>query len=104
MSEPAYRHKLYVLEEGALTALANSDEFVKEFPFLKGLRAVSKNKGGGCSSCSSPAPQRATVFSAAKMTIAHMGQDAKRKLKQMLSAKHVRVVYLQGNKPVQLTF
>jgi len=102
MADTEPRHKLYVLEEGALTALASDEKFLKEFPFLRSLKSVPK---AGCGTCGGSNNQRASAYTSAKAAIAGMGQDKKRKLKQMLSAKHVRVVYTTGSgKPTQLTF
>ncbi len=100
---PTYQHKLYVLEDSALTALSQIERFTKEFPFLRSLKKAPKKKG--CSSCGSNNIVRSDTFSAVKQAIASMSSDSKRKLKNMLNAKEARVTYRDNSgKIVQRTF
>lgn len=102
MTETPPRYKLVVLEESTLASLAGNATFTKEFPFLRSLKTVPK---ANCNTCGATNVQRATAYTSAKAAIAGMGQENKRKLKRLLNAKHVRVVYLTPTgKQVQLTF
>jgi hypothetical protein len=96
------KKKLVTIEEGTLAALAANPVALREFPFLGAL-----NRRGGGKSCK-PCNRRraeATGFGPAKKTIAGLDSTKKRKLKEILNAEQVRVLYKDGSgRVVQLTF
>lgn len=104
--KPAVR-KTASLETSNLITMANNPQFVAEFKFLKPLTGRIAATTSTCSTC--PGEQAASVDLSSivlgiKQTIASMGDDRKKKLKQMLQAQKVRVTYMQGNKVVQSIF
>ena len=98
----APQHKLLVLEETTLTAMANDARFAQAFPFLKGLRQVPQKR---CGMCGTANRVRAGSFQTAKQTLAALGPDQKLVLKKLLNAKNARVIYRRGDgKMIALTF
>lgn len=96
--------KLVVIEDGILVTMANSPQFLTEFPFLKSL-ATYRAPAGGCGSCGGKNNgQKAVVFTAAKQAIAGMGDDKKRTLKRLLNTELVRITYRNGEKVIQHNF
>ena len=97
------KHKMSVIEDGTLTSMANNKKILAAFPFLKSLQKAPKKPK--CGKCGSGNQRRATVFTAAKRTLAGMGSAQKRKLKELLNTEQVRIIYRnERNKPVELTF
>lgn len=95
--------KLAVIEEGVLVSMANNQAFLTEFPFLKAL--ANYGVAASCNTCNNTAnTQKATAFTSAKTVIANMGEDKKRKMKELLNAEKVRLMYKVGSKVVQHTF
>lgn len=97
------QRRLVVIEDGLLTTMANSPQYVSQFPFLAALQG-QKKKPGSCGSCSKDAKNRANVYNSAKAAIAGMDVENKRKLKQLLNAKEVRVRFTEGRKVTEKTF
>jgi hypothetical protein len=95
-------HKLLVLQDTTLTAMASQPRFTKQFPWLSSLSDAPKKKRGSC--CGSNNGRRAVVFTAAKQRIAGMGAAQKNKMKQLLNTEKIRIVYRVGRKVQQLTF
>ena len=101
--------KLVVLEEGTLLGIASNEVFLKEFPFLRDLRKIAERRArkGGCGGCSNgrgSTSQRSQVITAAKQAIVGMGDDKKRRLKQLHNTKQLRITYRSGSKVIQYTF
>jgi hypothetical protein len=91
------KHKLYVIE------VANNKKFLAAFPVLKSLQKAPKKRG--CGRCGAGNNKRANVATSVKRTLAGMGSAQKQKLKDMLNAVRVRIVYRnERNKIVELTF
>ena len=101
----APRHKLFVLEDNVVLGLAANLDYRREFPFLEKL-ANLKPLPGKCSAC--VARQHRTtqlaVLAEMKRQFGEMPDDRKRKLKSMLSAAQVRVVYKTGSGVAERTF
>lgn len=100
---------LVVLEEGIITSMATDPRFTAEFTFLVTLGRQLRHlgpTGPSCNTCGSAAKERSTAFGAAKRAFAGLDSDKKRKLKDMLNAKQVRVTYplANGNGRKELTF
>lgn len=104
--KPAYTHRLFVIEDSHLAAWSANARFVAEFPFLKGLAAARPAGGcGGCGGRRATGGAAAAAFNAAKQSIAGMGDDRKRRLRELLGAKQLRIVYSDGNgRTIRLTF
>jgi hypothetical protein len=91
------------LEDGVITGLAMNKTFLKEFPFLAGIQQAAK-PGKGCNRCGANR-QRYAAMLAAKRSFAGLASDKKRRLKELLNTKQVRVTYLDArNKAIVLTF
>ena len=86
------RRKLVIIEDSTLASMAANDAFVKEFPFLQALRVAPKRTG--CGSCARNST--AGLFAAAKKSVAGLDSERKRKLKEMLNTKELRVTYRTG--------
>lgn len=100
---PAAR-KLVVLEDGMLTSLASTIRFVTAFPFLAQLQNVAAAPGG-CGPCQQKAQARVDKFAVVKRAIGTASPEIKRKLREMLNAKFVRVSFHDNHgKAIQLTF
>lgn len=93
---------LTVIDDGLLAAMAASDRFTAEFPFLKGLAVTAKKKN--CGRCARRSGSTRDVYLSAKATLASLTGDKKRKLKELLNTRKARVSYLKGRSVVQLTF
>lgn len=89
--------ELLRIEESVLISMAGNPNFIKEFPFLKGLQQLSR-KSTGCGGCNKVASKRVQLVNAAKQSIIQMGAEKKRRLKRLLKAKQVRIrVAVAGN-------
>jgi hypothetical protein len=86
------RKKMVVIEDSTLASMAANDAFVQEFPFLQQLRTVPR---GGCGGCNRN--KTANVFAAAKKSVAGLDSERKRKLKEMLNTKELRITYRSGD-------
>ena len=101
-----FQNKLVYIQDTLLETIARQDSFLREFPFLK---AISRGSGRrkGCGHCGGGQAARLTqnTYAIVKATIAGLSSDSKRRLKTMLNAKHVRVVYrASSGKGIELTF
>lgn len=99
--------KLVVLEEGQLVALALNKDVAAEFPFLAPLASIAKAAPArrGCGACGTANNDRAAAFQKAKAAVAGMDSARKRRLKQILNAEQVRVLYRRpSGKGEELTF
>lgn len=103
---PPLKRKMVVIEEGTLTSMALNATIVKEFPFLAPIaKLASKARGGGCGTCGTAARERAATFQKVKQTLAGMDTERKRKLKDMMNAASMRLLYKDNSgKAQQLTF
>ena len=107
MGSQARSHKLLVLEDGVVQGMASSSVFALEFPMLNPVKAAQTAvAAGGCSACAAR-QRRAALLQAlqsAKAGIAAMPAEKKLRLKELLDAERVRLVYQSGGKSVTLTF
>lgn len=100
-------HGLLVLEDAVLARLARSPQALSEFPFLGTLavaqQAVAPTKRGCCGK-----KNRTTTvssYAAVRAAIGALPVERKSRLKQLLSAKKVRVRFTNtANQAVALTF
>ena len=100
MAQP---QKLVILEESVLMNMAVNPTFVKEFPFLSGLKLAGK-ASTGCGRCGQKASNRVSVVNGIKSSIVSMGVAQKQKLKKLLNAEKVRVRVASGGKITEYTF
>ena len=102
------QRQLVVIDDSMLYAMASDARFVQAFPFLKGIASVrsrTQNNSGGCAKCRQTNRQVASGVNAIKQAIAHLGQPQKLRLKQLLNAVSVRVVYMDtGGRSISHTF
>ena len=87
---PSPRYQLRVLDHGLLDSLANNGTFLKEFPFLNVIRATKGTSR--CGACRSSNRASSDAYAKVKESILGMSSDAKRKFKDMLSSKQVRIL------------
>ena len=96
---------LRFIEDGLLAAMANNPRFTQEFPFLRSMATASGGRRGGCGRCGANRQKRASVAQVIKRMIAGMDSGRKARLKALLNAKAVRVIYTDtGGRRVELTF
>jgi hypothetical protein len=93
------QRKLVVIEDGLLLSMAANAAFIAAFPFLTALQSPQIRAGsrGGCGSCGSKNNARNSALLSAKANLANMDVDSKRRLKEMLNAQQVRIIYQDGN-------
>ena len=94
--------KLVVIEDSMVLSMSQNQSFLSEFPFLAGLTAAAKKKGG-CGSCGSSNRDRGQALNAAKATIAGMSPEKKKRMLQLLNAEKMRVIYNDGTKTLSRT-
>lgn len=87
--------KSITIDEGVLVSMAFNKAFLREFPFLEGVKGALKKLGGakGCGSCGRSASARSQILSSAKQTLATMDSSKKRKLREMLHTERVKIIY-----------
>lgn len=98
MSKP-----LRVLDDSSVQSLLYNAEFLNEFPAFKDLQTGVAASRGGCGSCKKRA-QRAQTVNTVKQRIAQLSDADKLRLKAILGANKVRVIYRQGAAKTNLTF
>lgn len=100
------KRKMVVIEEGTLTTMALNPTIAAAFPVLGPIAKLArKGAGAGCGSCGKAAQERARLYQQVKLALAGMASDQKRKLKDLLNAQSVRLLYkdTRGHSQ-QLTF
>lgn len=104
--KPPLKRKVVVLEEGTLTSLALNPAVVAEFPALASIAKLAKQPTrGGCGTCGRAAQERAQTYQKVKLAVAGLPSDRKRRLKDLLNANSVRLLYRDGKgKAQQLVF
>jgi hypothetical protein len=95
---------LLVLEDSVIRSMAENPNFQKEFPFLTGLVKAGAAPKPGCAPCQQKAQQRVQQLNGIRQSLVSLPDERKRRLKEMLNAKQLRIRLLQGNKIVDYTF
>ena len=97
------RHRMVVLQEASLSAMARDPRMVAEFPFLKPLAKMTR---GGCGRCRKTANRaRAQQFRTVKAAFAVLPETRKKRLKSMLGAERVRIINQDAaGRAVTITF
>lgn len=106
MAAAPLKRKLVVIEEGTLTSMALNAAISKEFPILAPIAKLARSAPrAGCGTCGAAGQQRAKTFQAVKLALAGMDATQKRKLKDLMNAQSMRLLYRDnGGKAQQLTF
>lgn len=105
MSEPILK-RVVVIESSTLGAISRNREFLTEFPFLASLHGqhlVTQSNCGGCRG-RRQSVSHAQALDHVKSAIVNMGDDKKRRFKELLKTKQVKVVYRLGNQIVEHVF
>ena len=93
---------LIVIQEGILAEMANTPVLVQAFPFLAMVKGARKT---GCGRCNKTAAVRAETYQTVKKLIVGMAGDQKQKLKELMHATSIRVLYRRDDgKTGDLTF
>lgn len=98
-------HKLVIIQDGSLNAMARDGRYQSAFPFLRQLLSIQRARGG-CGACGgSSNTARISAFQAAKQELAGQSPAKKAELKRLLNAEQVRIVYRNAaGKLISLTF
>lgn len=102
MTETTDKTKTVVITDNLLLQMAGKTDYVAILPGLLQARAAQATVGK-CAACqrAKAAMRLRANLSSVKRDIAHMSDDSKRKLKALLGAGKVRVMYRNpGNKGV----
>jgi hypothetical protein len=97
------QHKLVIIQDGSLMAMARDGRYQAAFPFLRNLLTVHKSKT--CGHCAASSVNRAAAFQSAKRELAVQPQPKKAELKRLLNSEQVRIIYRnEAGKMISLTF
>jgi hypothetical protein len=99
--QPQLRH-LVVLEDSQLAAMAANPTILHEFPFLGAITraqtqvqaTVTKKR---CGKCRGTNQARAQALANVRQIIGGMPSDRKRRMRELLNAKQIRVVWRKPN-------
>ena len=79
------------IENGVIDHMAMNTQFTNAFPFL--THAVTRAKQAGCGGCGGRGARISIDYGMVKRAVADMGDNDKVKLKAMLHADKIRVIY-----------
>lgn len=98
--------ELVTIEDSTVLTMVNNKDFAQAIPCLFNKAPIFRNSTGGCGACARKRQQRVRdELAKIKSCLAALSPDKKNKLKQLLGANKVRVVYTRpGGEVVQLTF
>lgn len=86
--------ELVYLDEATLDQMAANPAIMNEFPILQQLKGADNVS---CPPCQrKKAPDRSASYGNVKTYFGTMSDDLKLRLKQLLNAKRIRVVYMKG--------
>lgn len=105
MAKPR-KHKLKVIEDRDILAMARDSRFTQRFPFLKQALASAKQPAR-CSTCNGSrrvVQKNIRNLNDVKTVLAKLPRDKKSLLKAMLDAREGRIVFKDKGKAKQLTF
>lgn len=101
---------LLIIDDAMVTAIMGNSKIISQIPPLavavSNARAnPNAGKGGGCKPCQAKARNVAINLMSVKKAIARLPNDMKKKLKELLKAKEIRIVYKDDSgKMIQLTY
>lgn len=93
----AAKKKRVTIENSLLSTMAANSMFVKEFQFLARLQNYKPNQKRGCGSCSRAGTTDSAVYNAAKMALAGMSADKKRRLRELLNTEQVAIHFTNAS-------
>ena len=87
---------LVVIENATIARMAGDPQFVQAFPCIK----VAQPAKRGCGRCGRRQAAGADNYAEIKNCIAHLGNNDKLKLKQMLGADRIQVTFKSASSKV----
>lgn len=97
--------ELVIIENSTVAAMLADAEIVAQIPCLQNIDPSANTKKSGCGKCGRKNSAKAAEYTSIKNCIASMSSDNKRKLKKILDAHKVRIVYLNDTgRIIKLTF
>ena len=96
--------ELVIIENGTITGMLADASIVAQMPCLQSA-ASSTQPTSGCGKCGRKNTAKAAEYTSIKNCLASMSSDNKRKLKQILNATRLRIVYVNNSgRIIKLTF
>ena len=96
--------ELVIIENSTVAAMLADSEIVSQMPCLQNITTAQAQKSG-CGKCGRKNSVKASEYTGIKNCLASMSADNKRKLKQILNATRLRIVYVNNSgRIVKLTF
>jgi hypothetical protein len=95
---------LVIVENSTIGSMLADPDVVSQLPCLQNAAAASPAKKG-CGKCGRKNTAKAAEYTGIKNCLAGMSSNGKRKLKTLLHAKKVRIMYLNNSgRIIKLTF
>ena len=95
--------ELVIIENSTVAAMLADSEIVSQMPCLQNITAQAQKSG--CGKCGRKNSVKASEYTGIKNCLASMSADNKRKLKQILNATRLRIVYVNNSgRIIKLTF
>ena len=95
--------ELVIIENSTVAAMLADSEIVAQMPCLQNITAPTQK--AGCGKCGRKNSVKASEYTGIKNCLASMSADNKRKLKKILDATRLRIVYVNDSgRIVKLTF
>jgi hypothetical protein len=96
---------LVIIENSTIAGMLADPHMVSEFPCLANAQKQMTSTKSGCGRCGRKNRTQTAQYSRVKQCLAGMGSAGKRKLKTLLDAHKIRIVYPNGaGRMVKLTF
>ena len=97
--------RLVIIENSTIAGMLANPQMVSELPCLSNAQKQMTASKSGCGRCGRKNRTQTAQYTRIKQCLAGMGSGGKRKLKSLLNAHKVRIVYANGRgKTVKLTF
>lgn len=100
-------HKLRVIEDKDILAMARNSQFTSRFPFLKNALNSANKPAAQCGTCSGSrtvVKKNIRNLNDVKVMLAKLPREKKSQLKALLDTKEGRIVFRDGNTVKKLTF
>lgn len=100
---------LLIIDDSMVLAIMGNSKITSQIPQIavavSNAKARSSAPGGGCKPCQAKARNTAINLMVVKKAIARLPTEMKKKLKELLNAKEIRIVYKDDSgKLIQLTY
>jgi hypothetical protein len=98
--------ELVIIENGTITGMLADASIVAQVPCLQSAAAAANAQPSkGCGKCGRKNSAKAAEYTSIKNCLASMSSDNKMKLKQILNATRLRIVYVNNSgRIIKLTF